>query len=216
MSKLSLIYVLLLSLNVLVLLVTWYYNTLSRPLKILCVIFLSTIALEVTSEALLKKHDNNLFLYHVHNPIEYSLYALLFYNIIVTRSRWFILLSIPLFIIIAVLLSAYVQDFTINNDYQVILESVLIITYALIYFKEISIYHIEVAIERLPLFWITIGTLIYFSSKLFLEGFLNHLLRMGTAIAANYYMFSLFFAYIMCLMCLIGLYMNLKCKPSTL
>src|ERR1700731_1723540 len=74
------------------------------------------------------KSGNNLFLFHIFTPVEYSLLSLVYYTILSgPKIRRAVLFSIPLFIGLSVFFSLFVQGTLDNNSYIGIIESILLI-----------------------------------------------------------------------------------------
>jgi hypothetical protein len=206
MSVLTIVYVLLLSVNLILIVVKWYYMQLVVPLKVYVFIPLATIVLELVSELVFGESKNNLFLYHIFSPLEYTLYALFFCKIITSSTvRNFINISIPVFICLCVVFAIFIQPITENNSFIILIESVLILSYCLIYLRQILLYEIDRRTEKNPFFWIIAGLLFYFIQTFFIEGFLNNLLLISNDKAKTYYEFGFAFKYIMCILVLIGI-----------
>src|SRR3954451_2080456 len=200
MSGLTIVHVLLLSVNLTWLMVRWYYKQLAVPLKVYLLIPLGTIVLELVSELVFGKSKNNLFLYHIFSPLEYTFYALFFCKIIVSAAiRKFINISIPVFIGLSIVFAIFIQPITENNSFIILIESVLILSYCLIYLRQILLYEIDRRTEGNPFFWIIAGLLFYFIQTFFIEGFLNNLLLISNDKAKAYYEFGFAFKYIMCI-----------------
>lgn len=215
MTSVSCVYVLLLLVNVIILAFKWYSEGLGIPFKILTAVLLLALALELFSSLfLLFSHQtNNLFFYHIYNPIEFVLYSLFFISLSKLKGiRDFVYILIPIFLGFVIFSSFFLQKLTENNSYVVLIESIVIIFYCLLYLWYINVYEIENRAERNPYFWVTIGIMLYFTGSLFLEGFLHLLMNHGKEIARLYNKIGFVFKYLMCVMCLVGI---LKSKIPT-
>ncbi len=209
MAPISFIYALSLGLLLLILALKWYYKRIVIPFKFLSFILLSALLLELCTSLIFDYLPNNLFFYHFYNPIEFILYSLFFSSLsIPVKTKKYIRLVIPVYLLTALYLSLFVQKINDNNSYAICLESVIIILYCLLYLRYINIYQIENRAERNPYFWITIGILLYFTGSLFLEGFLNLLIKVSVDTARLYYKIGFIFKYLMCLMFLTGLFFS--------
>jgi hypothetical protein len=205
MALVSFIYVLFLSLNLVVLSLKWYHKTLVIPFKILTVLLLLALILELCT-SLFFRWSNNLFFYHVYNPIEFVLFSLFFANLsMASRTNKLIYVNIPIFLLFALISSVFIQKIDVNNSYVITVENLFIILYCLSYLRHINIYQIEDRAERNPFFWTTIGILFYSTGSLFVEGFLNLLQDISRDTARFYYQISFLFKYVMCIMFLIGI-----------
>lgn len=114
-------------------------------------------------------------------------------------------LIIPIYLFLAFYLSSFVQKIDANNSYAIAVESIIIILYSLLYLRHININQIENRAERNPYFWITIGILLFFTGSLFLEGFLDLLLKISKNTAREYYRIGFIFKYLMCITFAIGI-----------
>jgi len=212
MGLVSSIYVFFLSLDLLFLSIKWYHKELVIPFKILAIILLLALLLELCTSIFFSGLSNNLFLYHIYSPIEFVLYSLYFTNLSMAKeTNKFIYLNIPLFLLFALISSAFIQKIDVNNGFVTTIESILNILYCLLYLRHINIYQIAYRAERNPFFWVTIGILFYSIGYLFVEGFLNLLLEISIDTARFYYKIGFLFKYVMCMMFLVGILIR---KPS--
>ena len=113
-------------------------------------------------------HLNNLFLLHIFTVIELGLLALMFGPSIVSLlpSSGLRLLLVA-FSIFAIFNSIYIDGITRFNAFAKAIEALFVISFVLMYFyhilRTLEIKHLDQA----PLFWISAGSLIYFSGSLF-------------------------------------------------
>jgi hypothetical protein len=164
----------------------------------LVVLITSTIALYYMYFA---HHKNNLFLFHIFTPVEYSLiswlYAKNFHTPLLRKLTAF---SIPLFVALALVFSIYIQPININNSDIIIIESILLCAWALLYLRELIIFEQTEPPFRTPLFWLSVGVMFYFLGNLFVEGLLNYLMRYSMESARRFYDFGFIFKYVFFLM----------------
>lgn len=138
---------------------------------------------------------NNLFLFHILTPVEYALISLFYTRVIVDASiKRAIRVSIPLFAVLCIIFAVYIQTLTENNSYIAILESILLICWTLFFLREVLLFNPVTALLRYPLFWISIGILIYFTENLVLDGILAYLIRNTFGLARLVYRVSLVFS----------------------
>lgn len=206
MTLVNTAYVILLGLNLCILIFKWYRHGLVIPFKILFAILAFAIALELGEAVLFKHLPNNLFLYHIYNPLEFTLYSLYFINLSMSpRISRIIFAGMPVFLLCSFVCSIFIQTLQVNNSFVVLSESVILIFYGLLYLRFINVYQIERRAEGNPYFWVTLGILLYFTGSLFIEGFLNLLMNVGEDVARQYYKLGFVFKYLMCILFLIGI-----------
>ena len=206
METVSIIYITLLSVVLFRLLFKWYQSNLLVPFKTLAAIMLLSLSLEVSTSILFRNMSNNLVFYHFFNPIEFSLYSIFFYHLMPGHWPQKLILAIaPCFLAFALISGIRFQSITENNSSVVLLESILIILYCLLYLRHIHIYEIDRRAEMNPYFWITVGVLFYFIGTLFVEGSLTMLLDISNDTARFYYKAGFGFKYLMCILILIGI-----------
>lgn len=157
------------------------------------------------SVAELTVEKNNLYIFHLFTPLEYVILALLYHSVFHNTSiRRLIRQSIPIFFIGSILLSAFVQPLNVNNSYSIILESVLIALWSLLFLRETILLQREPRLQRFPMFWISIGLLFYFTGGLFVEGMMNHLINQSPDLARKAYKMSFIFKYLLFLLFMVG------------
>jgi hypothetical protein len=156
------------------------------------------------------KSGNNLFLFHIFTPVEYTLLSLVFYTILSgPKVRKAVLVSIPVFIGLSVLFSLFVQGTLDNNSYIGIIESILLVCQALLFLREVLLLKQVTALYRYPLFWISTGILVYFTETMVIEGLLDYLIRHSMELALQAYMISYFFKYLLFLTLMAGAWFEL-------
>jgi hypothetical protein len=205
MSILNIVYLCLLGIVVIIIFTVTSSVKFALPYKLLAACLLSIIILEILADVVFQSYANNMFLYHIHNPIEYILFSLFFYTVLLNSKKRLILYLLPAYVMFSLFLSIKVQGFDVNNNYQIITSSILNITFALFFLREFLTENIDKRADKHPLFWISLGILLYFTGALFLEGFLNDLIKISEAKARTYYMVGFAFKYAMCILCIVGL-----------
>lgn len=149
--------------------------------------------------------NNNLFIFHIYTPLEYLLLGLLYaYSMENMVIRRIILISIPLFMTVSVWLTAFVQPLSVNNSYSVIIESILIMLWTLVFIRETIMLQRESRLQRFPMFWISIGFLFYFVGGMFVEGLLNYMLNYSMELARQTYKMSFIFKYLLFVLLMVG------------
>jgi hypothetical protein len=161
--------------------------------------------------------SNNLFLFHVYTPLEYIILSLLYYNILSDkRSKKAILISIPVLTCLSILFSLFVQKIDSNNSYITIIESTLIIFWALLFFREILLLQHITALEHSPLFWINVGILFYFIGSLIIEGMLDYMIKHSIELARRAYKIGYIFKFLLFILFITGAWFGIfpKRRPA--
>jgi hypothetical protein len=156
------------------------------------------------------RSGNNLFLFHIFTPVEYTLLSLVYYTVLSEpKVRRAVLVSIPVFIGLSVFFSVFVQGTLDNNSYIGIIESILLVCQALLFLREVLLFKQVTALYRYPLFWISTGILVYFTETLVIEGVLDYLIRHSMELALQAYRISYIFKYLLFLALTAGAWFEL-------
>jgi hypothetical protein len=126
---------------------------------------------------------NNLFVYHILTPIQYMIIALMFRSVIKDKNikRW-MLRSIPLFWLVAIFFTLFVQSLNEYSTYSLLLKYVLITPIVLYYLIEILNAPDDYELTREPAFWIGTGLLFHSVGNVFAQGISNEFIKHSTAL----------------------------------
>lgn len=112
---------------------------------------------------------NNLFLLHIFTIIEFALIALIYQGSLKVFKRKNIMYGlIAGFSIYSILNSLFHESIFQFNAYARAIEALIIISISLLYFYSTLKNMTEKHLERSPIFWVSAGSLLYFSSSLFI------------------------------------------------
>lgn len=176
------------------------------PFLLLSAIIFLSLLLELLTSFVFSYLSNNLFFYHLFNPVECILYGAFFRNLKMSAVINKIVLMVTwIFIVFAITMSLFIQKIDENNSYVVIAESIVLIAYCLVYLWHINVNELERRAEKNPFFWMVCGILVYFTGSLFLEGFLGQLMDSSITLAASYNRLSFLFKYLYCILIAIGI-----------
>jgi len=154
---------------------------------------------------------NNLFLFHIFKPLEYTLISVLYCHILKqVLIRRFIAWSVPVYLFIAVFLSVFVQKITEDNAYATVIASLLIIIWALLYFREIMLSMEVHTLHRFALFWINVGILFHFIGSLVIEGLFDYLIKHNMPLAMVFSRMEFIFDYILLFAFITGIYDQIR------
>jgi len=149
--------------------------------------------------------SSNLVVFHLLAPVEYAVLSLLYHHTFRdTRIRRAILFSIPLFIALSALFSLYVQRIDTNNSYIVIIESTLITLWSLLFLRETIMLQRESALQKFPMFWVSIGLLFYFVGSVSVDGLLNYLMDFSMDLARRVYRMTFVLKYLLFILLIVG------------
>lgn len=114
---------------------------------------------------------NNMPLFNLGCLLEFSFYAYLFASNIKNR-RWQkgIYYSIGFYVIFTIFAILFIRSIYQFNSETRVIESFLLVFFSLLYFSELSksLTAEKLNILKIPMFWISIGILFYFSGNFFL------------------------------------------------
>lgn len=150
------------------------HKKLSSSSKILLYLLLYTLCSELISEILKRVISNNLMVFHIYNPAQYFILAIAFNNEI--RQTKVIVSSIIGYLFFAVLNAIIWQPFFDEYcSYSFNINVVLVSSLCLYYLYRLLQDETDDHFSDYPLFWISIGYLIYNCINLLGLGAFNHL-----------------------------------------
>jgi peptidoglycan/LPS O-acetylase OafA/YrhL len=122
--------------------------------------------------------SDNLFVYHILTPVQYTIIVLMFRNVIRNKNiKVWMLRSIPLFWLVAIFLTLFVQPLNDYSTYSLLLKYVLITPIVLYYLVEILNAPDEYELTREPAFWIGTGFLFHSIGNVFAQGISNEFIK---------------------------------------
>ena len=144
------------------------------------------------------RHTNNMYVYHVLTLVEYVFISILFYRTYISiKLREYVLWSIGLFIVLVLLYSIGWEPLTENNPYSFITESVLVIVWCYLFFRETLLRQVEYRPEKDRTFWIVIAILFYFTGEFFILGGINYFDKTDPTLAKKIYYAGYAFKYML-------------------
>ncbi len=153
------------------------YRSLTPELKLLFWFCVSSFLLDGVSRIYWLYKIPNLFLGHVSTLAEFLFLASI-YRIILKSflPRWLMPLLIAVFTVLAIVNTVFLQSFQYNNSNIKIIESLLLITFALLFLLRLTREMKVRRLERYSLFWVNCAILLFFSSTLFIFIYSNYIL----------------------------------------
>lgn len=147
------------------------------------------------------KGERYLFLFHIYQPIEYLLFALIyFYNTRNGLIRQLILLSLPIYFLgIGTYYFLHPEFFNTLKYLDFVLESFFLCPWAIFYLVElVNTGEIIDSITGVPLFWVSFAVLILYAGSILIMGFryyfnLNDPLMGAKLLTIQHYLNLLFY-----------------------
>ncbi len=209
MNVYSGIYIVLLCLTLVSYVITYRRNEqYAKMIILLMVLWLVTSVLAIY----LYKYEgvtNNLFLFHISTPLEFIIVSLLYKNALSGQVfKKMIFIAIPLFVVLNILMSAFVEKPDTNNSYMVIMQSIMLTYYSLLFLRETLLLQQVTVLQRYPMFWISVGLLFYYVSILMIEGLFNYMMSRSNELLRNAYKVEHFFKYALFVLLIIGAFCN--------
>lgn len=177
------------------------YRNLTFNLKPLLALSLLHLLIELLADYLhfgFTPALDNVFLYHLLTPLDYTVLAVVFYRTIAdTRLHQAIFWSIPVFWLIAGLFILFFEPLTEFNTLAVRAESVLITFWCFQYFRSLLIRNDPYFPEKDPAFWIIVVILFYFLGNFFIFGSLNYFIKNDVSLGQKVYYAGYTFYYLL-------------------
>jgi hypothetical protein len=153
--------------------------------KWLIALLFASIVTEALAEIIGTGHQKHFIVYHFYIPVEYTLVTLAMRSQITNqRLRKSMLFSIIAFWPASLYISFVLQNLTVFPGTAIGIEAVLVISWSLltlVFIEPVS----ELSIFQLPVFWVALGFLIYFSGTVALNTVYNYLRDSSTAKALS-------------------------------
>lgn len=139
-----------------------FFRGLKPPIKILYVFIVSCGIMELWTAILFFQNANNLFLFHAHTFIEFSLLSVIYFKIIPSRICKIGILAISSSFLVYLTYSISVNDLHEFDSNNRVIESGILISY-FIAFMVIYLYKFKAPyLDMNPYFILTAGLFIYF------------------------------------------------------
>ncbi len=171
------------------------YNQLSIALRSVFWFCVTGFCLDAIGRVFWVLSIPNLFLGHLSTIVEFVFFA----NVYRFALRGFVKPAlipaiIGLFTLLAIINTIFLQSFKFNNSNIKIIEAVLLIAFALVFFYKLVHELVVSRLEKYPMFWVNCAVIIYFSSNLFVFIYSNYLLLYSKQLGIQiWFIHSLFF-----------------------
>jgi len=152
---------------------------------------------------------NNLYLFHISTPIEYVLICLIYMNAI--SGAWlkkFVYWSMPVYVLLCIIFSSFIEKPDTNNSSTGVIESVLLVLISLLFLRETLVLQQVEDLKRYPMFWISVGVLAYYLGTLLIEGLYNYLVSRSIELATKVYKIEHVFKYLLFVLFIVAAFCN--------
>ncbi len=173
-------------------------SKLNKSSKTLWYLLILTIITELAAVYAGKKWRNNWIIYEIYQLLKYVLIIIVYFSELERYKKWMF------YSLIAVILVSLIEILFFKQKYASIyqtIESIFIITWTLLFLQELLLANTENNFTDYPLFWISIGYLIFEVSVLFNFSAFNFISNYGKEylplmknirIATNYVLYSMY------------------------
>ncbi len=164
----------------------FFYRKADDPIRLL-IFYLGVVGLtEIVAQKFTHLYYNNAPVYHFFTVIQFAFFCLIYQSALKNRlslvQTWGI---IGIFALCAWLCAYYGQNIWSFNSYITAVESLLLMLLPLWYFYQV-IQDLEIKyLEKTPMIWVSIGTLVYFASCFFIFLTYNYFVATGKIEATN-------------------------------
>ena len=154
------------------------YSILPGYIRLVGYVLVINFFIEGIAAILLLQGTNNLFLFHILNPVQFILFSFYLKAIVWSKkAKNIISYIIPLSVVASFSISFTIQPFSEYNSYWLLIHNLFITIFILYYFYEQSLEKIPEHIYEKSIFLINTGLFIYSIGSLLIGGFLNHLIK---------------------------------------
>jgi len=146
------------------------FRKLTMPFKVLAIWLVIDFLLDASNSWVISTYKNNARLSHMLCILEFNFYAVVYY--ILFRSKYikrFIVITIFLFLVFFLINAMYLQPFVrVFPTNAIMVEEILYVLFAILLFKQMLQYPVQVNITKQSVFWFNTAIL-FFSTTMFLN-----------------------------------------------
>jgi hypothetical protein len=153
------------------------YKVLSKPHKIILSFIVFSIVLNSVNLVLAIKSIHNLFMFHIYVGFEFAFVSSYFYTVLKGPITKIIPPLIIAFVVLCLVNFFYIQKATQLSTYTRAVESVMIVSYCIIFINRQSEKETSYTWGSLSLNWINTGILIFYSCSFITFMFTNYFLH---------------------------------------
>jgi hypothetical protein len=153
------------------------YKSLTMPFKLLSIYLIYTLFESIANKFYIAIHHQNILMEHIETIASYIFFSLIYYYLFKNKNiKRTILISIPLYIILFFVNSIFLQPFNHqkNPSTPMMINDLLFVIFALMLFKQMLQYPLQVNITKQSIFWFNTAILIYSASMFFNSALINY------------------------------------------
>lgn len=142
----------------------------AMPFKLLCIYLVATFGFNLANNYVVNRYHNNAPILHITAIIDFLFFASIYYYLFVNKlTRNLILLFTAFVVIFSILNAIYLQPIrTIFPSNVMVVTEVLLVIFAILLFKQMLLYPIQLNIVKQGMFWYNTAIL-FFSAIMFLN-----------------------------------------------
>lgn|ERR1700743_160117 len=146
------------------------FKKLTIPFKVLVIWLIIDLLLDSSNQLWIAVYKNNALLSHVEGIMEYPSYAIIYYYLFVSKGiKKIVIYSVPVIIVLSIIDGCFFQGFTKTfPTYMIMTEEILYLVFAILLFKQMLQYPVQVNIMKQSVFWFNTG-IVFFSSTMFVN-----------------------------------------------
>jgi hypothetical protein len=172
------------------------HSKIPAHIRLIGYIVIVTAAIELVAAVLLFKDINNLFLFHILNPLQFFVYSIYLKGVLKNPIlKKYILYSSAVLVFFSAFLSWRIQPVNEYNSYWLLIQNSVLCLYLLFFFYEEILDNAGEKIYSKSVLFINIGLFVYSISNLFIGGFLNTLIKNNVSAALIVYFASVIVSY---------------------
>lgn len=157
-------------------------RALRMPWLLLLPYFILTLGLDFWADHLSENVVNNMFILHLHTPLEFVCVGIMYYYFLAgSWTKRIVVIVIPAFVLFCLINALFIQDIDEVNSIPRGLESPMLIIGSLTLYNQMLKRLETIILERDPVFWMNSGILLYFAGTFFLSIFSSQILKLENA-----------------------------------
>ena len=164
----------------------WHFKQLSGPMRGVLTLVFCELLVEGASRLALQLLGGNLFLLPIDSVLEFGLLAWIYRQVL--RPSWAsraLPVAVGAFTVWGLLIYSQPGKIYQFNTWQRFAESLLVLGLVLLYFYKVIRELVIVHLEREPMFWVSMGLLIYFAGNVFIFISGNYVLQRSEALSTR-------------------------------
>jgi hypothetical protein len=142
---------------------------------------------------MLHKGVKHSFISHFYSPVEFLILSYMYYREV--SKDWMkkiIVVAMPVFLLFSAVNIFYLQKLNVYNSYGFIIKGVFIVLWVLLFFYDLYMRDSFENPLKMPMFWISIGLIFFFSGTILVNGYIERLMKTDMELAKKLYKINTF------------------------